>query len=882
LHLRFGPVARGGIRWSEREHDLRVEVLGLARAQVKKNSLIIPTGAKGGFALRSIPAGTAENGAEGAGALAERAYRSFMNAMLDITDNVVGGAVVHPAGVVARDGFDPYLVVAPDKGTAALSDLANSISTARGFWLGDAFASGGSHGYDHKALAITARGAWLAVRRHFRALGMDPERDELRVVGVGDMSGDVFGNGVLQSRTLRLVAAFDHRHIFIDPTPDPEKSFAERLRLSRLEASSWADYDLGAASEGAVLVPRQAKRAQLTPAAMAALAVASSEMSPPELVQAVLRAPVDLIFFGGVGTFVRAPGESDVAVDDSANDDVRVSADELRARVVAEGANLAMTQRARGAYARRGGRVNTDFIDNAAGVAMSDREVNMKILLEMAVNAGRAEPGERDVLLEGAKYEAAGAVLATVESSLVALDQAASTSAAELPALAALMAELESTGAVEREVEALPGPEELARRRQAGAGLSRPELAVVLASARSAVARSVDASLLVSSTELAERAARYFPASWRERFADLVPSHPLFAQVIASQLTNELVARMGATWAHEAAAETGRELWEVAAAFWLAAELLGADGVESALQNPQVFGQEPVRAPAPEERGDSVEAFNPGAGVPETRRLPADAEAALRSTFSAASDRLARWYLRSGYDLSPAGLATLLAGDKEVRSVLLAQLERDVASAGRPSGGALGGGAGGGSGGGAAGGSGGGEGGALGAQAGTPPELVALLDAGAPAHLAQAVWQAGGLASVGEVGEVSRASRRTAAEAAGALAAASASLSLPSLRQRISGWPAADRWQRWEAHNLVSDIAGSGVAVAVAALRSYGQLAPGEAVSAWLAQRRGAVARAERLVAELHLSSSPNHALAAVAVRALQDIVGSAPTAGVG
>ena len=460
LHMRFGLVARGGIRWSDRQSDLRAEVLGLASAQVKKNSVIVPTGAKGAFVLSQALQQPEQ---------AKEAYSAFIGALLDVTDNIVNGNVTRPENMPARDGDDPYLVVAADKGTAAFSDLANAISMGRGFWLGDAFASGGSHGYDHKALGITARGAWVAVRRHFRALGMDAQREALRVVGVGDMSGDVFGNGMLQSQAIQLVAAFDHRHIFVDPTPDPERSYAERYRLSRLEVSSWRDYDLAAASTGAAVYSRQSKEIQLSPEACAALGAGRGPMSPPDVVKAILQAPVDLIFFGGVGTFVKGPAETDAEVDDRANDDVRVDAGQLRARVVAEGANLAITQRARASYSRRGGRINADFVDNVAGVATSDHEVNLKILLGLARARQRLSAAGRDEMLAAATEDVAAAVLAEVEGNIVALDLAASSSAAELDACQALMDDLESAGLLDAAVEALPGP-----RRWPGAGKQGP------------------------------------------------------------------------------------------------------------------------------------------------------------------------------------------------------------------------------------------------------------------------------------------------------------------------------------------------------------------------------------------------------------------------
>ena len=622
LHVRFGLVARGGIRWSDRQADLRSEVLGLARAQVKKNSLIVPTGAKGAFVLRGEELSNHERG--------QPAYSAFIGALLEITDNVVDGKIAHPDGIACRDGDDPYLVVAPDKGTAHFSDVANSISVERGFWLGDAFASGGSTGYDHKALGITARGAWLAVRRHFRALGMDAQSEPLRVVGVGDMSGDVFGNGVLQSRSICLVAAFDHRHIFVDPSPDPVVSYDERLRLNRLERSSWQDYDLTAASRGAAVYSRHAKKVELSPQASGALGVVGpGQMSPPELVNAVLEAQVDLIFFGGIGTFVKASTETDREVDDRANDDVRVNADQLRARVVAEGANLAMTQKARTSYSRRGGRVNTDFIDNAGGVAMSDREVNLKILLGLAVGGGRLSHTGRDQLLAGSAEPVATAVLAQVEQSMVALDRAALSSAGDLPAFEALMEDLAHEGLLDVEVEALPDQEELTRRRLAGAGLSRPELAVLLAYARSEVARSIDGSPLTGYDALRSCGVSYFPPAARDAFSDLVPEHPLFRQLVASELADELIARMGAVWAYEVAAETGRQLWEAAAAYWAAREVLGA--------------------------GPLLEDIDAVAWT-----VPPEAEAALRDQLSAALGRLARWYLAR---VGPVGPGATIAAD---------------------------------------------------------------------------------------------------------------------------------------------------------------------------------------------------------------------------
>ncbi|HLY81473.1 MAG TPA: NAD-glutamate dehydrogenase domain-containing protein, partial [Acidimicrobiales bacterium] len=504
LHLRAGPIARGGIRWSDRADDLRTEVLSLVRAQVLKNAVIVPTGAKGGFVSRRLAGGGSQRGPDrgsGAGsgdgsgsdgmapadvvAEVRECYAAFMRGLLDVTDNLVGGHVVTPPGVRPADGDDPYLVVAADRGTAELSDLANAISAEYGFWLGDAFASGGSHGYDHKAMGITARGVWVAVRQHFRQLGMDPQTESIRVVGVGDMSGDVFGNGMLCSRTIQLVAAFDHRDIFIDPTPDPERSFEERRRLAGLARSSWQDYDRSLLSPGGGIWSRTSKEVHLSPQAQEALALPAAVVNPPQLVSAILTAPADLLWLGGIGTFVKATHESHADAGDHANDAVRVDADKVRARVVAEGGNLGFTHLARIQYSRRGGKINSDFIDNAAGVMTSDREVNLKILLALAIERAALAPEKRDEALAAVQDDVAAEVLRQVGLSAAALASAVGASAADLDAYEALMIALETRGRLDRKVEALPEAEEMATRRAAGAGLIRPELAVLLAYAKS-------------------------------------------------------------------------------------------------------------------------------------------------------------------------------------------------------------------------------------------------------------------------------------------------------------------------------------------------------------------------------------------------------------
>ena len=601
IHLRAGLIARGGLRSSDRPDDYRTEVLDLAFAQVKKNAIIVPTGAKGGFVTRR--------------AAVRSAYEVFVESLLDITDNVAGGKTITPPGVVVRDGPDPYLVVAADKGTATFSDLANSVSERNHFWLGDAFASGGSRGYDHKRLGITARGAWVAVSRHFHQLGIDVQSEPITVVGVGDMSGDVFGNGMLQSDRIELVAAFDHRHVFIDPNPDPAIAYQERKRLAAMERSSWADYSQEAISPGGGVWPRDAKTIPLAPAARRALGVEADELSPPEVISAILSAPVDLLWFGGIGTFVKAPAEPDAEVGDHANDEMRITSDRVRARVIAEGANLGITQNARIRYSRRGGRINTDFIDNAAGVATSDREVNLKILLALAIEEGRLKEGERDGYLQRATDHVTGEVLRQVDHSVAALERAMHISAREPDAFAALIDTLEVAGHFDRVVETLPSRDELKVRREAGAGLIRPELAVLLAYAKSDLVEAIEPLMVGSGRDFIDAVTPYFPPEIRESFGDLIPRHRLYPQLAATDVAGEIVDQLGIVWAHELAAELGRSLPEVAAAFWAARQVLGAGELWAALEEA------------------------------ERRLLPADAEAALHAEVAGAVSRLARAYL---------------------------------------------------------------------------------------------------------------------------------------------------------------------------------------------------------------------------------------------
>jgi glutamate dehydrogenase len=588
VHLRGGPIARGGIRWSDRM-DYRTEVYGLMRAQLTKNAIIVPSGAKGGFIVKRAPAGLDELRAE-----VERQYVAYIRALLDVTDNLVDGEVVHPEGVRVLDGDDTYLVVAADKGTATFSNLANAVAREYAFWLDDAFASGGSSGYDHKKLGITARGAWESVKRHFRELDLDPARDELTVVGIGDMSGDVFGNGMLLSDKLKLIAAYDHRHVFIDPSPDPAASFAERRRLFELPSSSWDDYDRALISEGGGVWPRSAKSIPLSPQARAALGTDAEAPAPTDVIRAILRAPVDLLWNGGIGTVVKASTESDADAHDRSSDAIRVDASELRCRVVGEGGNLGFTRRARVEYAANGGHINADFIDNSAGVDCSDHEVNLKVLLRVAERRGELTREQRDRLL----FEVTDDVVAHVlyDSFLQAqiIAQEVERSGSRMFSYEDLMALLEESGLLDRASEDLPTGEEISERRRTGRGMERPELAVLVAYAKRWVARELEASSFVEDPWLQRDLRGYFPAPVVEGHGHLLGEHPLCRQLLCMINANSVVNALGPTFVSQLVAERGADVAAVVRAYRIAREATGADahwdaverldGVERTLQ----------------------------------------------------------------------------------------------------------------------------------------------------------------------------------------------------------------------------------------------------------------------------------------------------------
>jgi glutamate dehydrogenase len=575
IHLRAGPVARGGLRWSDRRDDFRTEILGLMKAQRVKNAVIVPTGAKGGFFPKQLPDPAADRDAwlrEGT-----ESYRIFIRALLSVTDNIVGGAVRHPEHVVIHDGEDPYFVVAADKGTATFSDIANAIAVERGFWLGDAFASGGSNGYDHKAMGITAKGAWISVQRHFAEMGVDVQKQPVRVVGVGDMSGDVFGNGMLLSKAVKLVAAFDHRHIFVDPDPDPAKSWKERKRLFALPRSSWADYDKKLISKGGGIFARAMKSVPLSREMQALIGTSEKAMEPAALITALLKAEADLLWFGGIGTYVKAAAQNNADVGDSANDRLRVDAEELRVKVVGEGANLGVTQAGRIAFALGGGRINTDFIDNSAGVDCSDNEVNIKIALNRDVADNHLTGEGRNALLASMTDAVAAIVLEDNRLQALGLSIAQAGGTDDLASYIRLIGTLEADGALDRRVEGLASDQELIRRGQDGRSLTRPELAVLLSTAKLALQASIEGCVLTGDPVLADDLLRAFPPAMVEGHRDAILAHQLRREIIATKLANRIVNRLGVILPFALAEEEGCALSDVAAAFVIAERLFHVD-----------------------------------------------------------------------------------------------------------------------------------------------------------------------------------------------------------------------------------------------------------------------------------------------------------------
>jgi len=802
VHLRFGAVARGGLRWSDRREDLRTEVLGLVKAQTVKNTVIVPTGAKGGFVVLD----PADDG--------RACYKLFIGALLSLTDNLVEGAVVPPERVVRHDGDDTYLVVAADKGTATFSDLANSVAIERGFWLGDAFASGGSVGYDHKAMGITARGAWESVTRHFRELGVDVQSQEVTVVGVGDMSGDVFGNGMLLSEHLQLVAAFDHRHVFVDPTPDAAVSFAERRRLFELPRSSWADYDRALISPGGGVWPRTAKSVPVSEPMRVALGLDDGveALSPAELVRAVLLAPVDLLFNGGIGTYVKASSESALDVGDKANDAVRVDGEQLRVRVVGEGGNLGLTQRGRIEFALAGGRVNTDAIDNSAGVDTSDHEVNIKIALNRVVDEGRLDATGRARLLVEMADEVAADVLTDNYAQNATLATESSAARGLLDAHQRYLRALERTGRLDRAVEDLPDDRALTERRRDGQALSNPELCVLLAYAKIETGDAVLHSGLPDDPVLAELLSDYFPGPLRRRFPTALSSHPLRREIVATTLTNRAVNVAGVTGLFRLAEETGAPLAAVVRAHAVARAVFDVDRLWD----------------APRELDN---------------RVPAAVQVRLRTEATRLAERATRWLLRVP-ELTAEPAASLAAVTERFAPPVAA------VRAGLPEW-------------------------LLGADAEAYAERSAeLRSAGVPPELAAEVAAAGLLATALDLTVVAETTGAPIALAGQVSQCLAERLDLVPLRELVIGLPRDRRWESMARATLRDDLAAEQAALTadVLGLRQSDAEAAAELVERWAGSWDVTQQRAATQLAEL--AGGDRHELAEllVAVRTLRGL----------
>ena len=805
VHLRFADVARGGLRWSDRREDFRTEILGLAKAQEVKNSVIVPSGAKGGFVCKQLP-DPADREAHQGEVLA--CYRMFISAMLGVTDNLEAGRVVPPARVVRHDGDDPYLVVAADKGTATFSDTANEIAASRGFWLGDAFASGGSEGYDHKKMGITARGAWESVKFHFQTMGTDVATDDFSVVGVGDMSGDVFGNGMLLSPHIRLVAAFDHRHIFIDPEPDAAVGLAERQRLFALPRSSWADYDPTLISAGGGIWPRSAKSVHVTAQVRAALGLAEgvAALSPDELISAILAAPVDLLWNGGIGTYVKAAAQSNIDVGDRSNDAVRIDAGQLRAKVIGEGGNLGLTQEARIEYALAGGLVNTDFIDNSAGVDTSDHEVNIKILLDREVRDGELTRAGRNALLPEMTDEVGALVLRHNYQQNRALAASRAQNALMLHVHARYIRKLERDRRIRRRLEVLPGATEIAERRSAGTGLTVPEFAVLLAHTKIAATQDVLASGLPDDPYLRQVLIEYFPTPLRERYAGQMGDHRLHREIITTAVVNDMLDRSGCTFTFRLNEETGASVPEITAAWLVVRKVFDLAGFWAEL----------------EALDGKVDTSVQITALLEGRKL---------------SERAARWLLhsrRQPFDISQtidffadgvlavgARLPGLLAG----RDLAGFADRREVF-----------------------------------ASRGVPARLADRLAAMVPAY------------SAFDIVDIARGTGRPPEETAAVYFDLADRLQIARLRDMITALPRDDRWTTMARGAIRDDLYAAHAALARDVLTVTQPGLPGQRLAAWEQRNDSAVRRAAQTLTEIWESNSFSVATLSVAVRAIRTL----------
>jgi glutamate dehydrogenase len=805
VHLRNGRVSRGGIRWSDRREDYRTEILGLMKAQKVKNAVIVPDGSKGGFVLKRSPAAPEDLRAE-----VVKQYTTLIRGLLDLTDNRVGGEVVHPDGVRVLDGPDPYLVVAADKGTATFSDTANDLSERYGFWLGDAFASGGSQGYDHKALGITARGAWESVKRHFRELGVDVMTQPFTVVGVGDMSGDVFGNGMLLSPSIRLLAAFDHRNIFVDPDPDPAASFAERQRLFLTPRSSWNDYDRSKMSVGGDVFDRRSKEVVISPQVREALGIPDDvhdDMTPAELMHLILTAPVDLLWHGGIGTYVKASSESNADVGDRANDAIRVDGHEVRAKVIGEGGNLGCTQLGRIGYAQEGGRINTDFIDNSAGVDTSDHEVNLKILLGMAIQRDELSLDGRNELLEACAQDVVSHVLYDNYLQAQILSQEMLVSSQRIENYEDLMVQLEDEGELDREVEFLPSTEEMLRRRAEGLGMVRPELAVLLAYAKRSIASALLDSDLPDSPYLEQDVEAYFPRLVVERFGSLIQEHPLRRELIATIAANDVVNSQGITFVSRMVTETGARPSQVVRAFRIARDVTGAV-----------------------ERWADVEALD---GV-----IDPGIQNQLMTGVDWLVDTTSRWYLvrAAGQQLERA-----VGETKESFAELSGVIDQIGPEAWREE------------------------------HEHTARRLVAE---GVPPEIARRHAFQGELVHGPDITSVAHATGRSVLEVARAFFLLGERLRIDWLEQQLDELPAGSRWQRWAQQSMEDDLFTLRRQMAEVVMAQAGGRPIDEAVDAFLEEHADAMGRVEKFMRGLAMEGVSDLAQITVGLRQIRSLLG--------
>ena len=816
IHLRGGKVARGGVRWSDRREDFRTEVLGLMKAQMVKNALIVPVGSKGGFVVKRPPA---EGGREAQVNAAIACYREFLRGLLDLTDNYEGGRVVVPERVVRYDDDDPYLVVAADKGTASFSDIANDIADEYGFWLGDAFASGGSHGYDHKQMGITARGAWESVKRHFRELGTDVQNEDSTVIGIGDMAGDVFGNGMLCSPHIRLLAAFNHMHVFLDPDPDPATSFQERQRLFSLPRSSWSDYDPSLISAGGGVFDRAAKSIPISPEVREALAIEDEQLSPADLIRRLLCAPVDLLFNGGIGTYVKATDESQADAGDKTNDALRVNGDQLRCRVVGEGGNLGFTQRGRVQYAlaggpdRDGGRINTDAIDNAAGVNTSDHEVNIKILLDSAVAASEMTADERNGLLVEMTDAVAERVLYGSYTQTQAMSLALGQAAPMLGVHERLIHQLEQDAGLNRKLEDLPSDKVLAERRAQKRGLVAPELATLIAYCKIHLYEELLDSDLPEDPYLVGDLERYFPDPLPERFPARMREHRLRREIIATVVASQLVDRAGTTFAFRLAEETGAATSQLARAFAVAREVFEMRSFWSEV----------------EALDNQIEAQTQLEMLIDGRRLV---------------ERATRWLVRAHPRKIEIEATTqrFLPAARMLAAALPGVLE------------------------------------GLDAES-FQHRLRALGEAGVPAELARRVASMQSVLSVFDIVEDAAATDRSQHEVMATYFALGSRLGLDWLRDRILELPRADRWQALARAALRDDLYRLHRAITRDALLSAAPGADSERIiEAWAAGVEEPMARALGVLADVKASGAFDTTTLPVIMRELKSLVND-PTA---